>query len=89
LEKGIGAGAVLLLVGLGLALYAVGVWDEVGFGPLRPTETMRIVIHAATSIVLGFQLIYGSFFISVLELRGSRRVAVEPLRRVSLVALAK
>jgi len=89
LEKGIGAGAVLLLVGLGLALYAVGVWNEVEFGPLRPTETMRIVIPAATAIVIGVDLIYGSFFISVLDIRGRSRVAVEPVRRVSLVALAK
>jgi hypothetical protein len=39
------------------------------FAPLDPFQTLRIVLPAATLIVLGFQTILSSFFLSVLGLR--------------------
>ncbi len=78
LEKGLIAGGLLLLLGLALAVFALGSWGAVGFGPLHSTETTRVVIVAATSIVLGFQLIYGSFFVSVLEIRATRTLIDDP-----------
>jgi hypothetical protein len=71
LEYGLIAGGVLLLVGLGLGIYAVGFWGGVGFGALNPERTMRLVIPSAVAIILAFQTAYGAFFISVLEIRAS------------------
>jgi glycosyltransferase involved in cell wall biosynthesis len=72
LEAGLVAGAVLLLTGLGLAVYALGDWGAHGFGALAFDQTMRLVIPSSTAILLGFQVIYSSFFISILEIHASR-----------------
>jgi len=72
LETGLVVGVLLLLSGLGLAVYALGNWGAHGFGPLAFDETMRLVIPSSTALLLGFQTIYSSFFISILEIRGSR-----------------
>ena len=72
LEAGLIVGAVLLLGGLGLAVYALGSWGAEGFGALAYAETMRLVIPSSTAILLGFQIIYSAFFVSILEIRASR-----------------
>jgi glycosyltransferase involved in cell wall biosynthesis len=72
LERGLIAGGLLLLFGLVTGAYALSSWNLAGFGLLRPSETMRVVIPSATAILLAFQIAYGAFFISVLEIRGSR-----------------
>jgi len=72
LERGLVAGLLLLLIGLGLGLAAVGGWGSARFGVLDPEAAMRLAIPSATAILLGFQLIYGCFFISVLAIRSSR-----------------
>lgn len=72
LEYGLIAGGILLLVGLGLGVYAVGSWGSVGFGALNPERTMRLVIPSAVAIILAFQTVYGAFFVSVLDIRASR-----------------
>jgi glycosyltransferase involved in cell wall biosynthesis len=69
LEVGLIVGGVLLLLGLGGSVYALGSWGEHSFGPLDPTRTLRLVIPAVTAITLGFQIILSSFFLSVLGLR--------------------
>jgi hypothetical protein len=71
LERGLMIGGFLLLVGVATGIYALSSWNVAGFGPLRPTETMRLVIPSTTAILLAFQVSYGAFFISVLEIRAS------------------
>ena len=86
LEYGLIAGGILLLVGLGLGVYAVGYWGSVGFGALNPERTMRLVIPSAAAIILAFQIIYGAFFVSVLDIRMSRtapEAAPNPAARVA------
>ena len=78
LEAGLIAGLILLLLGIGLGIHAVASWDIAGLGALRPTETMRLVIPSATSILLALQVMYGTFFLSVLEIR-SPRPALYPI----------
>ena len=73
LEAGLLAGLVLLLVGVGLAVFAVSTWNQTAFGVLPPEYVMRLVIPSGTCILLAFQIAYGAFFLSVLELRSSRR----------------
>jgi hypothetical protein len=71
LEGGLITGGVLFLVGITMGVYALSSWDLAGFGNLRPTETMRLVIPSATAILLAFQVASGAFFLSVLEIRAA------------------
>jgi hypothetical protein len=72
LERGLALGGLLLLAGIALGVAALGSWGSSGFGALRPDATMRLIIPSATMIVLGFQLAYGCFFISVLDIAARR-----------------
>ncbi len=72
LEVGLITGAILLLFGLGLGVYALSAWGSVEFGMLSPERAMRLVIPSGTAILLAFQIGYGAFFISVLEIRAGR-----------------
>jgi glycosyltransferase involved in cell wall biosynthesis len=66
LERGLLAGAVLLLLGLGLNGWLVHEWYGRNLGPLDVTTTMRYALWGFTTMVLGVQTIYGSFFLSML-----------------------
>jgi glycosyltransferase involved in cell wall biosynthesis len=68
LERGLLVGAVLLLVGVGLTAYAIVHWGSEGFGALDTSSSIRIVVPAATAMVLGFQVVLASFFLSLLGL---------------------
>jgi hypothetical protein len=69
LESGLVVGAAMIAGGLAASIYAVSIWKARAFGPLNPFETLRIVIPAATLIVIGSQTVLSSFFLSVLGLR--------------------
>jgi hypothetical protein len=69
LEIGLVVGAILLLAGIGGAVYAVIRWSRVGFGPLDARATLRTAIPSATAICLGGQIILTSFLFSFLGLR--------------------
>ena len=86
LEKGLLTGGALLFLGLVLGIYALGSWNAEGFGRLVPTETMRLVIPSATAILLAFQIAYGAFFMSILDIRSSRPVREEAIGSGTRVA---
>jgi len=69
LEKGVAAGALSLVAGAGLLLWAIAIWWQHDFGRLDYAETMRIVIPGVTLSALGFQTILASFFLSILGMR--------------------
>jgi len=69
LEVGLLVGGVLMATGLAATLYAVRTWGAQHFGVLDPAQMLRVVIPAALSLTLGFQVILSSFFLSVLGLR--------------------
>lgn len=68
LEHGIVAGVFFLLLGLFGSIYSVISWQSQGFGVLDPASTMRIMIPSGLFITLGVQIIFSSFFYSVLFL---------------------
>ena len=68
LEVGLGAGALITLVGLVALVAAVVSWGAVGFGHLDPRQTMREVIPAVVLLALGTQTVFASFFISILSI---------------------
>jgi Glycosyl transferase family 2 len=78
LEAGLIGGAILLLIGLALAGYALGSWGTGHFGALSPTEAMRLVIPSGTAILLGSQTVYSAFFMSVLEIRATHVAHADP-----------
>lgn len=69
LEFGLLAGLALLLTGIGLSLYSILYWDRHDFGPLNPTQGMRIVIPSMTISMIGVQCLFASMFLGVLGLR--------------------
>jgi len=69
LEVGILVGLVLLLAGLGGSVTAFLKWSDVSFSALDPFVTLRIIIPSATALILGFETILASFFLSVLGLQ--------------------
>jgi glycosyltransferase involved in cell wall biosynthesis len=68
-EAGLIVGGLLVLGGLGLSLYALGTWNESGFGRLDYPHTLRIVIPGATLITCGIQTALSALFVSMLGLR--------------------
>jgi glycosyltransferase involved in cell wall biosynthesis len=80
LEAGLMLGGALFVIGIVLAIFALSSWDAGGFGALRPSETMRLVIPSATAILLAFHIVYGAFFINLLEIRATRQTADEPVQ---------
>lgn len=72
LEYGLVAGLAMVLGGLGLGIAGVVVWGRRAFGPLEPSQVLRIAIPSALLLVLGGQVVLASFFLSVLGLRVRR-----------------
>lgn len=66
LEKGLFVGGVLTVVGLLASVYALTDWGARSFGPMDPSQTLRIVTPAVLSLILGCQIILASFFLSML-----------------------
>ena len=69
LEGGLITGGILLSIGFISSVYAFILWENTSFGALNPVEIMRIVIPAVTTLALGFQVMFSSFFLSVLSLK--------------------
>jgi len=67
LERGILAGGLLLLAGLGVSLFAFAQWGAQAFGDLDPRRTLRLVVPAATAMALGCQVVFASFFLALLR----------------------
>ena len=69
LERGLIVGASLILTGLVCSVYSIWSWKQVSFGGLNPAHTLRIIIPAVTALIIGVQIVFSSFFLSVLGLR--------------------
>lgn len=72
LEKGLLLGTVTMVTGFLFIGNAFFKWKAAGFGPISYAENLRNIIPGATLGVLGIQLIFISFFLSVLGLRTSK-----------------
>lgn len=69
LEIGIMVGIAILLLGVGFLVVATYYWKQRYFGALSPVDSMRISIPGVTMAVLGMQIIFSSFFVSILGLK--------------------
>ncbi len=68
-EKGALLGFLLVLAGIIIAVLSVLLWKNTSFGDLNPQQVMRYTIPAMTCIVIGAQIIFGSFFLGILRIR--------------------
>ena len=66
LEHGLLLGGAITLVGLAIAAVIVGIWINRGFGALSEE---RAAVAAATLIIVGIQVFFSSFLLSILGLR--------------------
>ena len=73
LEKGILAGLVVLLAGGGLLAHALNLWQSAHYGVLDASDNLRRLLPAVTLVVLGVQIIFSSFFLSMLGLKTAGR----------------
>jgi len=75
LEHGLLAGAVLMVAGIVIGGVIVGQWISSGGGALAQT---RLALLAATLLIVGIQIFFSSFLISIIGLRRSVRLARPP-----------
>jgi hypothetical protein len=66
LEHGLMLGGALMALGLGLAAVIFGIWVDRGFGALSEE---RLAVLAATCFIVGIQIFFSSFLLSILGLR--------------------
>lgn len=69
LEKGLIVGALLIILGIVLSVLAYNYWQDLNFGDITNSNTLRLVIPAITSMLLGVQVILFSLFFSILGLK--------------------
>jgi hypothetical protein len=86
LERGLIAGGTLLLTGLGLCFWVVGEWYDVNLGGLELRTTMRYALWGFTTVVLGVQTIFGSFFLSMLGMTERAKEARQSVLKVARAA---
>lgn len=65
LDRGLLAGALVVLVGVVCFGWALWNWGSEGFGALDPMTTMRLPILGMLFVVGGFQLVLVSFTLSL------------------------
>ena len=72
LETGLIVGSLTILSGIAGTGYSLYTWHQVNFGDLNYPAILRIVVPSMVAIVLGFQIILASFFLSVLMIKKSK-----------------
>jgi glycosyltransferase involved in cell wall biosynthesis len=67
LERGLILGLLIILSGLGLAVYSVDLWLSASLAKLDPRETMRIVIPSVTLMIMGAEILFTSFILTFID----------------------
>ena len=68
-EKGVLIGLLLFLAGIAVTIAAFIIWSRTGFGGLSPESMMRITIPSMLLIVVGIEVVFGSFFMGILHIK--------------------
>lgn len=69
LEKGLIAGFLILALGIYLSVDGLLAWKATSFSDLKPAETLRTIVPAVFTVMLGLQIVLFSFFFSILGLK--------------------
>lgn len=70
-DYGIILGIICMLFGIGGVIVTLFLWGKAGFGGLETHLVYKIAMLSGTLVIWGFQLIFGSFFIGVLQIKRS------------------
>jgi hypothetical protein len=69
LERGLLVGFAIFISGVFIAYLSFRDWQQVDFGHLNTSVTLRKVIPSIVLIIIGLQTIFSSFFMSVLGIK--------------------
>ena len=69
LETGLIAGTLTVVLGIATAVFALSTWAQSSFGPITSENILRVVLFSVFALILGPQIIFSSFFLSILGLR--------------------
>lgn len=69
LETGLIVGVLMTVGGIAGSALAISDWGKVNFGMLDSSSMLRLVFPSVFSLMMGVQVICGSFFLSILGLR--------------------
>lgn len=72
LEKGLIFGGLLTVIGIGLTIYAMALWEIREWGNLDQAKVLPITIPAVYLIIMGIQLAFASFILGVLNIEYRR-----------------
>jgi hypothetical protein len=73
-ERGIVAGLVLGLAGLGVAIYSVRSWAAAGLSTVDPTSMMRLAIPSVTLLLAGAEIVFASFILGFIDVQANRPI---------------
>lgn len=76
LERVIGVGFLIFVLGLGWLAWSMWGWREEGFGALEPQDSIRAVTPAVLGLVLGAQTVMAGAFLTILRIRTAEPAAV-------------
>ncbi|MCO6006788.1 glycosyltransferase family 2 protein [Actinoallomurus purpureus] len=76
-ERGLVIGGLLALAGLAGMTASLVHWQGRSWGQLDPTQSLRMVVPSATALMMSFQLVLGSSFLSILGIRRASHPATE------------
>ena len=66
LENGIIIGFSMMLLGIVSSIGAIVYWSRNQFGPIDPSLSMRWAIPGVVTFAAGIQILFSSFFISII-----------------------
>ena len=69
LETGLLLGGLCVAMGVAGSILALSTWARSSFGPITSNNLLRLVMLSVFALILGPQIIFSSFFLSILGLR--------------------
>ena len=69
LERGLVIGGVLAVLGFGGLIASLLHWKLNNFGDLDPRDSLRLVVPAATALIMSLQSIFAALFVGILGIR--------------------
>ena len=76
LERGLILGGILGAAGLVGLIFSLVYWHGQGFHALNYEHSLRLMIPSVTALIVSWQLILGTFFLSILGVRHTRHPAI-------------
>jgi glycosyltransferase involved in cell wall biosynthesis len=76
LERGLILGGLIGVLGLAGLIFSLAYWHGKGFHGLNYEHELRLMIPSVTALILSGQIIFGTFFLSILGIRHTRHPSV-------------